>query len=343
MKRVSIVGHFGGSETFTDGQTVKTKTLYQELSKKTKSIYIVDTFYKNKNPMKLIFQIFVSLLTSKNIIILLSGNGMKVFFPIYSFCAKYLKKNIYHDVIGGNLVGYIDNNPKFLTYLNHFKYNFVETNQMKDTLITKGVTNVLVIPNFRITEPISLKEVAQNRAVYEFCTFSRVTKEKGILDAIDAIEAFNAKHSNKKCTLDIYGSISSDFQDELTKKLSETSAAIQYKGEVPSSKATNVISKYYGLLFPTYWEGEGSAGTIIESFFAGVPVIATDWKHNSEMITHFQNGVIYPTEEISSLLDGVEWLVDNEKNMLSLKENCIATSRYYMPDIHIEKICQLLE
>lgn len=47
--------------------------------------------------------------------------------------------------------------------------------------------------------------------------------------------------------------------------------------------------------------------------FAGVPVIATDWKHNSEMITHFQNGVIYPTEEISSLLDGVEWLVDNEK------------------------------
>lgn len=68
---------------------------------------------------------------------------------------------------------------------------------MKDTLITKGVTNVLVIPNFRIMEPISLKEVAQNRAVYEFCTFSRVTKEKGILDAIDAIEAFNAKHSNK--------------------------------------------------------------------------------------------------------------------------------------------------
>lgn len=125
MKRVSIVGHFGGSETFTDGQTVKTKTLYQELSKKTKSIYIVDTFYKNKNPMKLIFR-YLFLYLLQRISSSFIWEWYESFLPNLFFLCKVFEKNIYHDVIGGNLVGYIDNNPKFLTYLNHFKYNLLK-------------------------------------------------------------------------------------------------------------------------------------------------------------------------------------------------------------------------
>ena len=31
MSKVGIIGHFGGREKFLDGQTVKTKTLYQEM------------------------------------------------------------------------------------------------------------------------------------------------------------------------------------------------------------------------------------------------------------------------------------------------------------------------
>ena len=31
MKNVTIIGHFGGDEVFTDGQTVKTQNLYKEL------------------------------------------------------------------------------------------------------------------------------------------------------------------------------------------------------------------------------------------------------------------------------------------------------------------------
>lgn len=342
MKKVSIVGHFGGSQKFTDGQTIKTLTLYNELIKKNSDIYVVDTFYKNKNPMKLIFQIITSLFISKNIIILLSGNGMQFLFPLYSFCAKYFKKNIYHDVIGGNLIEYINKNPKFLTYLNSFKYNFVETNLMKDSLSSVGVNNVLVIPNFRTMKPVLLPKTLPNKGVFEFCTFSRVTKEKGILDAIDAIEEYNSKH-RRKCALDIYGPISSDFQEEFSRKLATSSVYVCYKGEVSSLNATKTISKYYGLLFPTRWEGEGSAGTIIESFFAGVPVIATDWNYNSEMVTNFENGIIYPSKNIKSLLEGIEWLVDNEKNMMSLKNKCIETSKYYISDKYINQIYQLLE
>lgn len=47
-----------------------------------------------------------------------------------------------------------------------------------------------------------------------YCTFSRVTKTKGILDAIKAIHLVNKRAGEKICTLDIYGPIDEAFKDE---------------------------------------------------------------------------------------------------------------------------------
>ena len=85
-KTISIIGHFGGKEEFLDGQTVKTKILYDELNLKTKfKIIKVDTYYKNKKPLKLIYQTLIAIMKSNDIIILLSGNGMRMYFPILYF------------------------------------------------------------------------------------------------------------------------------------------------------------------------------------------------------------------------------------------------------------------
>ena len=72
-------------------------------------------------------------------------------------------------------------------------------------------------------------------------------------------------------------------------------------GEIDSDKSVDIIKNYYWLLFPTRWDGEESAGTICESFIAGVPVIATDWKFNSEMIKSGYDVLIYPGREAKNL------------------------------------------
>lgn len=48
-KNVGIIGHFGGNENILDGQTIKTKILYNELQNSTNwKIIKVDTYYKVK-------------------------------------------------------------------------------------------------------------------------------------------------------------------------------------------------------------------------------------------------------------------------------------------------------
>ena len=60
-KTIGIIGHFGGKENILDGQTIKTKILYEELSNATDwKIQKVDTYYKSRNPIKLLFDTFKS-------------------------------------------------------------------------------------------------------------------------------------------------------------------------------------------------------------------------------------------------------------------------------------------
>lgn len=345
IKKIGIIGHFGENKHFTDGQTVKTVNLYTELKKATNwEIKIVDTYLKTKNPFLLLLKTLKLLITTKDIIVLLSGNGMKFYFPLLYYSSKFMGNRIYHDVIGGNLNTYVQKFPKYKTYLNSFCVNYVETDMLKKELIQCGVLNVSILPNFRCVQTVSAEELQSDYSEpYKFCTFSRVIKEKGIEDAILAIEKINKKAQRKMCCLDIYGPVDSEYKQSFKRIMRNSTKAIQYKGEIPSTKAIETLKTYYGVLFPTYWDGESNAGTVTESFFAGVPVIATDWRCNGEMIINGYNGLIYPSELAQNLEDGIYWLIEQKDRILKIKKNCIQSANVYKPDRNIKKIINFIE
>lgn len=345
-KKLAIIGHFGGKEVFNDGQTVKTLNLYNELTNVLEhEIEVIDTYYNKKNPVKLLFQTLKMIATTENAIILISKNGMKVFFPLLYLGKKFFKLNVFHDVIGGNFGSYIDQNPKFVKYMNSFNTNIVETEMLKNDLLERGVMNVDIIPNFRRMPRLSYEDLQSDyREPYSFCTFSRVIKEKGIEDAISAIEEINRRSGREVCKLDIYGPIDHAYQERFDSILSNVTSSVQYKGEVPASEAMGTLKNYYGVLFPTYWPSESNAGTISESFFAGVPVIATDWRCNGEMIDNGQNGLIYPSQYAETLIDGMEWLMQRSpQEMFDMKKHCVVSSEYYLPDRHINRLVEMME
>lgn len=192
--KIAIIGHFAEGQEFFDGQTVKTRILYDELKKETNwKIKKVDTYRKKSNPVKLLIDTVIAIVLYKDIIILLSRNGMKLYFPLLYYMKKIFRFRIYHDVIGGNLDKYIFENPKYEKYLNSFRYNWVETEGLKKRLEKYGITNCEVIPNFKRLDIITKEEIKNksDNSVFKFCTFSRVMKEKGISEAIDIINKLN--------------------------------------------------------------------------------------------------------------------------------------------------------
>ena len=341
-RKVGIIGSICDK---MDGQTVKTKILYDELNSKTDwDFYIANTQNKSKHPIKLLLQTIKLIVLCKDIFILVSQNGAKIYFPLLYYAKKIFHNRIYHDVIGGSPEDYIDYNPKNKKYLNSFAVNWVETKQMCIDLEKEGVNNAEELPNFK-----NLKIVSENELINTFdevlplCTFSRVMKEKGIEDAIEAVESLNWTYGRKVFRLDIYGLIEESYKEEFDSIMSNCSDAIRYCGLIPYDQSVSVVKNYYALLFPTFWFGEGFPGTIVDAFSSGVPVIATDWSANKEIIENYKTGLIYPNDECKTLIECLEWAQCNRKLMTEMRRNCIKKAIYYQPDEHIKKIIERVD
>lgn len=341
--RIGIVGHFGGKEKFNDGQTVKTVTLYQALLNNNVNggrIHPIDTYYIRHNPLKFIGQMLDMVLFDKKVIILLSKNGRRILFPVMYFLSKYLKKEVYHYAIGGRLAREVLQDNKRKKYVSSFCSNWVESVQLRDSLIAQGVNNTIFLPNFKSLSILKLDDIPQHYVTpYTFCTFSRVMESKGITDAIKTIVAINKEFGSQIAKLDIYGPIENDYREAFEKELSNSEGACMYCGVVDSNKSVEALKNYFALLFPTHWQHEGIPGTIIDAFASGLPIISRRWQFCDEMITNGINGFVYEWDEPEKLKDMICYAIEHPREVIDMKKNCLSQARKYTESEVLKKIC----
>ena len=340
---VAIIGHFGGEECFTDGQTIKTITLYNALLCQSVKVTKVDTYYFKKKPILLGYQ-FLKMLTRDQIIIaLLSSNGRRLLFPVLYIVSKFLRKRVFHYGIGGRLAREVKDNKNVKKYVQSFEGNWMESHLLVNKLKELGIRNAFYVPNFKNLKIISEMDLPKKaQKPYRFCTFSRVMEEKGITDAINAIGAVNQKYGIEIAQLDIYGPVESDYRDKM-EKLLESSKACKYCGVVDAGKSVETVMQYYCLIFPSHWRHEGIPGTIIDALSAGVPVISRKWQYCSEMIDHGRTGLIYPFEEPEKLINTIEYAINHESEIMDMKTECLKKSNEYREEVVIKQIMSLMK
>lgn len=337
--KLAIVGHFGGDKVFNDGQTIKTVTLHNALSKyDICEIKKVDTYYIKKNPVKFVFDFLQATVFCKKTIILLSKNGRRVLFPVYYFLSIFWGTEVYHYAIGGRLAKEITKNPSYKKYVLSFKENWVESSILEDMLKDLGVCNAEFLPNFKSLKNLSEENLCYNEEEpYKFCTFSRVTYEKGISDAILAVTEINNAAGKVVAELDIYGPISENYKLKFDGDLSN-SIGCKYCGVINANDSVDVIKKYFCLLFPTHWYHEGIPGTIIDALASGVPVISRRWRYCDEMLKDSSTGYIYDFNKPWMLKEKIMYAIKNVEETNSMKHNCLAASKQYSEENVIKKI-----
>ncbi len=341
--KVGILGHFGRGVNLLNGQTVKTKNITDELQRQLGDDQVLefDTHGGWKALVKAPFQAFSALKRAKNVIIFPAQNGLRIYVPMLSFFRRFFKKRkIHYVVIGGWLPAFIESKKRLSKQLKRFDAIYVETNTMKNALESQGFENVYVMPNCKKLNVLSENDlVYPSGTPYKLCTFSRVMKEKGIEDAINAVKAVNENCGKTVYTLDIYGQVDSSqtqWFDDLKREFPEY---VRYMGCIDADKSVEVIKNYFALLFPTHYEGEGFAGTLIDAFSAGVPVIASDWKYNSEIVNE-NVGYIYPTGEQRVFVDIVEMIAMDPTVFLGKKSLCLKETDKYKIDKAIQVLIE---
>ena len=345
MKKVCIIGCFADTLDLLNGQTVKTKIVYKEMKNAfgCDEVMKVDTYGGIKTLVKTPIIVLNALIHSQNVIILPAENGLRIIAPLLITFNKVFKRNICYDVIGGWLPEFVNKRKWLGAFLKKINYIFVETESMKEQLESQGYDKVEVIPNCKEFDILDTKTIKYTEGIpYRLCTFSRVIKEKGIEDAVQAVCEINSKYDDIFAELDIYGQIE-DSQKEWFEQLQASSPQyIRYKGMVPFNQSTEVLKNYDALLFPTYYEGEGFAGTIIDAFAAGLPVIASDWKYNSEIIKQGITGMITKTHSISELKNAILSINSDVEKWNFMRKNCISEAKMYLPANAMKKLIDIV-
>lgn len=341
-KHIGIIGHFGGNEEFTDGQTVKVKSLYNAFLAYPLKIHVdkVDTYYLKRKPFKLMLSFIKCIVMNRKIVFLPATNGRKVLFAVMYYISKFLNKEIYHDCIGGALVNELNSHPKWIKYLNEFKTNWMESEIQATQLRKLGIRNASFLPNFKNILPFEETEIEtmSYSLPYRFCTFSRVLPKKGIGDAVDAIKKVNDLCGEKVAILDIYGPIQNGYEEWFDELLSENKDICNYCGVVEPEMSLFTIKNYFALLFPTQYYTEGMPGTIIDAMFAGIPVISRRWAYCDEMIITGYNGFSYDFNSPEKLETILLKVVKKPEEILIMKKNCLKEANKYVEVTVIERI-----
>lgn len=346
MSKVLIVGAFGFKQMLTGGQPVKTRELYYLLCREygEENIEFIETKGWKKNPLKLVLDLYKKTKKCSVLIMLPAHNGVEIFGRIFAFIKKITGKKIFYDVIGGWLPDKLEKEPRLLKLLKEFDGVWVETASMKTGLNNLGMDNVTVIPNFKKLIPLNAEQLKfQTEPPFRLCTFSRVMKEKGIEDAINAVKEINERKGKTVYTLDIYGHIDEGYAETFEQMQKEFPEYIKYCGCVSPNESVETLKDYFLLLFPTYYHGEGLAGTLIDALSSGVPTLATDWHYNSEIINE-NNGFIVSTENrVGQIISVLEKVVLDCDIVNNKKKQCIIDSTSFTPKYAFELISKDFE
>ena len=89
------------------------------------------------------------------------------------------------------------------------------------------------------------------------------------------------------------------------------------------------LATYDAMLFPIFYEGEGFPGVFIDAFIAAIPVIATDWHCNTEIIHVGRTGFIIPPKDEAGLYDKMKIAIEQKERLLPMKLVCRNEAQKY--------------
>lgn len=330
-KKIAVVGVYGKGEDFTTGQAVKCMELIHWLKKEygKDQVQIVNTYQWKKRPFQLFFHLVKAFTDCRNIAMLPAQHGIKVFGPVVCFLNFLFHRNVHYIVIGGWLPDYLKNHEGMKKKLSSLQGIFVETKVMEKKLIDMGMKNIHYMPNFRKTEVGEEAVLLPEQGSLSVCLYSRVTESKGIEDGIEIVKKSNDLLETPVFRLDIYGKTAEEFQPRFQELLRENHSFVRYCGVKEAHEGIETLRKYFALLFPSYYEGEGIPGTVLDAFAAGIPVIANDWKYIREMVNSGENGAVYPFRRVEIGAKELVSMYQDVQRYQKLKKGARKSAEYF--------------
>ena len=342
MKKILLIGNLCFGEESHNGQTTKSRDYYYYLTERygAENVVALDTSCWRKKIFASYFRLFKLLKTVDSVVMMLGVNAAKYILPVVTRLKKKYGYSIFWPIVGGSLLYDVKAQKKLVPKFKKIDAIFFETKIMTEFFSNKN-TRVYYAPVFTKRALNKGFDPTVNNGVLRLCTYSRVCKEKGISSAVEAVKAINK--DTVRCTLDIFGEPYPDYRDELDELTKGTENFIFKNDYLNGDGVIDILSEYDAMLFPTYYSGEGFPIGVVECLTGGVPVIASDWHYNSEIIQHGKTGFIFDLNDGNGLIDCINTILNDRALLLEMKKNAREYSDLFRPESVLKNLFTEIE
>ncbi len=242
-----------------------------------------------------------------------SKRGILIVGPILKFMSMVLRRPLVLRAFGGGLgdwyraVGGIGRRVFRCGVLSADVF-FLERKTLVDEFSSIATGRVEWLPNSR---PLSARGISNDsiRDSTRFVFLAHVKPSKGIRELLRASQLLSAR----EFSIDVYGPL----EDGVTLREFD-GMPVRYMGTIPSGAVSETLSRYDVLVLPTYYEGEGHPGVILEAFNAGLAIIATEWAGIPELISP-NEGLLIPTKNVNALVDAMDLLIRDRDRLARMQ------------------------
>jgi len=97
------------------------------------------------------------------------------------------------------------------------------------------------------------------------------------------------------------------------------------------------------MIFPTYYYGEGFPATLLEANMAGLPILASNWKYNNEIVIDNTSGYLFEPRNISNIYDCILRAFDNIDVLYKMRFAALENADKYTPEKALKPLFNTLE
>lgn len=163
--------------------------------------------------------------------------------------------------------------------------------------------------------PHSEKLPSHNRPI-RLLFLGWVTKDKGILELVEAIAILARKHN---IVLNVCGH--GDAYDSVISKIEELNLQnnIEMKGWVKHAEKLQEFQQADIFVQPTHYEG--FPNSLLEAMSSGVPTVCSDIPAISSLVSNHHDTMQFRTKDVDSLCDAIEKLIESPELRQTVADN----------------------
>ncbi len=195
--------------------------------------------------------------------------------------------------------------------------------ESKLQIIGQGSSNGIDVTHF---DPVKINQLTREKTIetlgiqdskLTFVYVGRFVKDKGVNELIQAFDTLSKQ--NPDVYLVMVGTREDDLDplEPLTEQLMQSNNRIVMAGWQKDVRPYMAVSD--ALILPTY--REGFPNVVLQGGAMDLPCIVTDINGCNEIITNGLNGLIIPPKNRESLLEAMQFMIDNPEALIEMSRS----------------------